>query len=253
MTTYFVEERSGAIGIGPIANRSPELYFRRTKTNWGSITAWIHLIICLISIPLIIWNLLLLVSTIVDYTEPRMNVLTNEPYGPVHPFALLVILCAICMNLLAGVFALTTEAACFSEKLAKFLYILAYLSITISIFALVLANNLLGLLWIILLGIFMVLFGIGFWRFTIISAIYLNEEGPVWFKPLLYFCLAAIPLLSTSSQCPEVKPNVKVYGCLSSELFKGRTMYNDFYSFTLMIIIAILSAIPFLFGMQHIE
>lgn len=154
------------------------------------------------------------------------------------------------LNRLGGVFALVTEAASFSERLAKFLYIMAYLSIAISIYVLVFSHRLLDVLWLILLAILIISFGFGFWRFSIVSAIYLNEEGPTWFKPLLYFCLAAIPLLTTSSQCHEIK-NVKLYGCLPNDLFGGRTMYNDVFSFIILIIIAIISALPFLFGRSH--
>lgn len=97
--TYFVEERSGVIGIGPLTN-SPELYFRRTKTNWNSITAWLHLIICLLAIPLIIWNLFLLMDTITNYTQVTVNPTGETPqYTSVHPLALLVVLSAISMNL----------------------------------------------------------------------------------------------------------------------------------------------------------
>lgn len=97
--TYFVEERSGVIGIGPLTN-SPELYFRRTKTNWNSITAWLHLIICLLAIPLIIWNLFLLMDTITYYTQVTVNPTGETPqYTSVHPLALLVVLSAISMNL----------------------------------------------------------------------------------------------------------------------------------------------------------
>lgn len=149
---------------------------------------------------------------------------------------------------MGGVFALTTEAACFSERLAKLLYTMAYLSIAISVYVLVFSHNLLGLLGLIILFLFMIAFGLGFWRFSIISAIYLNDEGPVWFKPLLYFCLAAIPLLTTSSQCRETK---NLIGCLPNDLFGGRVMYNDFFSFTIMIIIAVVSALPYLLGIPH--
>lgn len=153
-------------------------------------------------------------------------------------------------NRLGGVFALTTEAACFSEKHAKFLYVTAYLSIAISVYVLIFSHRLLGFLGLVLLFIFIVIFGLGFWRFTIISTIYLNEEGPVWFKPLLYFCLAAIPLLTTSSQCRDAK---NLYGCLPNEYFGGRLMYNDFFSFAIMTAIAIISALPYLFGSAHNE
>lgn len=105
-----------------------------------------------------------------------------------------------------------------------------------------------GPLGLLLLLIFIILWGFGFWRFSIISAIYLNEEGPTWFKPLLYFCLAAIPLLTTSGQCRDTK---NIVGCLPNEWFGNRYMYNDFYSFFIMIIIAIISAIPFLLGIPH--
>lgn len=153
-------------------------------------------------------------------------------------------------NRLGGLFALVTEAACFSEKLAKFLYITVYLSIAISVYVLVFSYRLMGIIWLVLLFILIVCFGIGFWRFTIISAIYLNEEGPTWFKPLLYGCLAAIPLLTTSSQCRDAK---NLYGCLPNELFGGRTMYNDFFSFIIMTIIAVISAVPYLLGISHNE
>lgn len=97
--TYFVEERSGVIGIGPLT-RSPELYYRRPKTNWGSITAWIHLIICLLAIPLIIWNLYLLMDTIMSYTQATpTTTIEGAPYEPAHPFAVLVVVSAILMNL----------------------------------------------------------------------------------------------------------------------------------------------------------
>lgn len=245
--TYFVEERSGVIGLGPLRT-SPEMYYRNTKTNWNSTTAWIHLIICLLAIPLIIWNLFLLMDTILTYTP--VSVTDNVQSSAVHPLGLLIVLCAILMNLIGGLFALVTEAACFSEKLAKFLYIMAYLSIAISIFVLVFSYRLLGIIGLILLLLFMVVWGIGFWRFTIISAIYLNEEGPTWFKPLLYGCLAAIPLLTTSSQCRDAKD---LYGCLPNDLFGNRYMYNDVPSFILMTIIAVISAIPFLLGISHNE
>lgn len=151
-------------------------------------------------------------------------------------------------NRLGGVFALVTESACFSERLAKFLYVMVYLSIAISIYVLVFSHRLLGPLWLIVLFLFIIVWGIGFWRFTIISAIYLNEEGPVWFKPLLYGCLAAIPLLSTSSQCRDAK---NTYGCIPNEYYGGRIMYNDIFSFVIMTIIAIISALPYLFGIPH--
>lgn len=149
---------------------------------------------------------------------------------------------------MGGLFALVTETACFSDKLAKFLYIMAYLSIAISIYVLVVSHRLLGIIGLIVLFLFMICWGIGFWRFSIISAIYLNEEGPVWFKPLLFGCLAAIPLLTTSSQCREAK---NLYGCLPNDMFGGREMYNDIFSFVIMTIIAILSAIPYLLGIPH--
>lgn len=149
-------------------------------------------------------------------------------------------------------FALVTEAACFSERLAKFLYVMVYISIAISIYVLVFSHRLLGNIWLILLLIFIVCFGFGFWRFSIISAIYLSEEGPTWFKPLLYGCLAAIPLLSTSSQCREIK-NTVIYGCIPNDMFGGRIMYNDYFSFIIMTMIAIISALPYLFGISHSE
>lgn len=149
---------------------------------------------------------------------------------------------------MGGLFALVTEASCFSEKLAKYLYVMVYLSIAISICALVFSHRMIGIIWLILLLLFIISFGFGFWRFTIISAIYLNEEGPVWFKPLLYFCLAAIPLLTTSSQCRDTK---NIYGCLPNDLFGGRMMYNDFFSFIVMIVIAVISALPYLLGIPH--
>jgi hypothetical protein len=201
-------------------------------------------------------------ETIIDYThvsvaqtqsavvvagEPQ---LTQSQITAVQPFGLLIVLSAILMNLLAGVFAIITELACFSEKLAKFLYVMIYLSIAISIYALVFSYRLLGILGLILLFLFIVCWGIGFWRFTIISSIYLNEEGPTWFKPLLYGCLAAIPLLTTSSQCRDTK---NLYGCLPNDLFGGRWMMNDYFSFTIMTIIAVISCLPFLFGISHNE
>lgn len=152
---------------------------------------------------------------------------------------------------LGGVFALVTESASFSEKVAKLLYICAYISISLSVYALVFNHGIIGPFWLIVLFLFIIAFGFGFWRFSIISTIYLNEEGPVWFKPLLYFCLAAIPLLTTSSQCRETPKHVHVYGCLPLTMFGNRIMYNDFYSFTLMIIIAIISALPYLLGISH--
>lgn len=247
---YFVEERSGVIGLAPLRT-SPE-YYRATKTNWRSSTAWIHLIICLLAIPLIIWNLFLLMDTILDYTQTSVVSPTSDQpqHTAAHPFGLLIVLCAILMNLLGGVFALITEAACFSEKLAKLLYVMVYLSIAISIYALVFSHRLLGLIGLIVLLLFMICWGVGFWRFTIISSIYLNEEGPTWFKPLLYGCLAAIPILTTSSQCRDAK---NLYGCLPNDLFGGRMMYNDFFSFMIMTIIAVVSAIPFLLGISHNE
>lgn len=259
--TYFVEERSGVIGLGPI-RASPEMYYRSNKTNWRSSTAWIHLFICLLAIPLIIWNLFLLMDTIINYTigpttttilagsDQTSQQAGSQPLTAVHPLGLTIVLCAILMNLLGGVFALVTEAACFSEKLAKFLYVMVYLSIAISIYALVFSYRLLGIVGLIVLLLFIICWGIGFWRFTIISAIYLNEEGPTWFKPLLYGCLAAIPLLTTSSQCRDTK---NLYGCLPNDLFGGRIMYNDVFSFVLMTIIAVISSLPFLFGISHNE
>lgn len=98
--TYFVEERSGVIGIGPIANYSPELYMRRTKTNWRSLSFWIHLIICILAIPLIIWNLTLLLDLISEYAKVTVDangqVVPEKQY---HPFGFLVVLSAILMNL----------------------------------------------------------------------------------------------------------------------------------------------------------
>lgn len=126
---------------------------------------------------------------------------------------------------------------------------MVYLSITISVYAVLVTHNIIGPLWLIVLGLFMICWGVGFWRFTIISSIYLNEEGPVWFKPLLYGCLAAIPILTTSSQCRNVDKNI--YGCLPNHLFGGRYMYNDVTSFVIMTTIAILSALPYLFGTTH--
>lgn len=246
--TYFVEERSGVIALGPI-RASPEMYYRHNKTNWRSITAWIHLIICLLAIVLIIMNLVILMDTLISYTQVSVNP-TGDNYTAVHPLGLTIVLCAILMNLIGGLFALVTEAACFSEKLAKFLYIVAYLSIAISIYATVFSYRLLGVIGLIVLFLFMVCWGIGFWRFTIISSIYLNEEGPTWFKPLLYGCLAAIPLLTTSSQCREAK---NLYGCLPNDLFGNRVMENDYASFIIMTIIAVISCIPFLIGISHNE
>ena len=96
---YYVEERSGVIGLGPITN-SPDLYYRRPKTNWNSTTAWIHLIICLLAIPLIIWNLFLLMDTIINYTQVTVSPLGNGvQYTEVHPLAFAVVLSAILMNL----------------------------------------------------------------------------------------------------------------------------------------------------------
>lgn len=99
--TYYIEERSGVIGLGPLTT-SPDLYYRRSnKTNWHSITAWLHLIICLLAIPLIIWNLFLLIDTIMNYTQVSVVNSNGEvvQYTSVHPLALLVVLCAILMNL----------------------------------------------------------------------------------------------------------------------------------------------------------
>ena len=98
--TYFVEERSGVIGIGPLTN-SPDLYYRRQRgTNWGSLTSWIHLIICLLAIPLIIWNLFLLTDTIKSYTTFTVNPTGDTvQYSAAHPLALMVIISAILMNL----------------------------------------------------------------------------------------------------------------------------------------------------------
>lgn len=250
--TYFVEERSGVIGLGPLRT-SPELYYRNNKTNWRSSTAWIHLIICLLAIPLIIWNLFLLMDTILDYTQKSVVSPTSDgqaQYTEAHLFGIIIVVCAIMMNLLGGLFALVTEAACFSEKLAKLLYVMVYLSIAISIYAMVFSYRLLGFVGLIVLFLFMICWGIGFWRFTIISSIYLNDEGPTWFKPLLYGCLAAIPLLTTSSQCREAK---NLVGCLPNDLFGGRYMYIDVFSFIIMTIIAVISAIPFLIGISHNE
>lgn len=96
--TYFVEERSGVIGLGPLTN-SPDLYYRRAKTNWGSPTSWIHLIICLLAIPLIIWNLYLLMDTILEYYQVRVTPTGEAQYTAVHPIAFLIVLSAILMNL----------------------------------------------------------------------------------------------------------------------------------------------------------
>jgi len=97
--TYFVEERSGVIGLGPLTN-SPDLYYRRTKPNWRSGKLWIHLIICLLAIPLIIWNLFLLMDTIINYTQITVNP-TNEAaqLTSVHPLAFFIVISAILMNL----------------------------------------------------------------------------------------------------------------------------------------------------------
>lgn len=250
--TYFVEERSGVIGIPLGIVRSPE--YRRQKTNWNSLTTWIHLMICLLAIPLIIWNLFLLMKTIIDYTQaPQIGVDTSPEtarYTTVHPLAFLIVICSILMNLLAGVFALVTESACFSEKLAKVLFVMAYSSIAISVLSLVLSGNLLDVIFCIILIIFIVLYGFGFWRFSIISAMYLNEDGPTWVKPAIYGLLAAIPFLSTSTQCLDNKNTV---GCLPNEWFGGRVMYNDVASFVILTIITVLSLIPFLTGIAHNE
>lgn len=97
--TYFVEERSGVIGLGPLTN-SPELYYRRTKVDWRSPTAWIHLIICILAIPLIIWNLFLLMETINDYTQVRISPTGDSAsFTQPHPLAFLIVLSAILMNL----------------------------------------------------------------------------------------------------------------------------------------------------------
>lgn len=98
--TYFVEERSGVIGIGPLTN-SPDLYYRRTKTDWGSLKSWLHLLIILLAVPLIIWNLYLLMETLTDYTQqtvlnPRDG---SVLYTRAHWFGTLIIVCAILMNL----------------------------------------------------------------------------------------------------------------------------------------------------------
>lgn len=247
MTTYFVEERSGVIGLGPIAH-SPDLYFRQRNTNWNSITTWIHLIICILAIPLIIWNLYQMMDAIEIFSPSPYNQEKDQLYP--HILVLLIVFCSISMNLLGGLFALVTETACFSERLAKFIYVMAYLSIVIPICALVISRGLLNIIWVLLLLLFVISFGIGFWRFTIISAIYLNEEGPVWFKPLFYFCLAAIPFLSTSARCQDDR---NIWGCLPNDLYGGRIWVHDLYSFVIMIIIALLSAIPYLLGIQHIE
>lgn len=97
--TYFVEERSGVIGLGPI-RASPELYYRNNKTNWRSSTAWIHLFICLLAIPLIIWNLFHLMNTITEYTAVTVTP-TGETvqYTAAHPLGLAIVLSAILMNL----------------------------------------------------------------------------------------------------------------------------------------------------------
>ena len=110
-------------------------------------------------------------------------------------------------------------------------------------------DSLLGTIGYVLLIIFFIMFCVGFWRFTIISSYYLNEDGPVWFKPLLYGCLAVIPLLSAGSQCRDNNKNV--VGCLPIELFGGRMVLIDWFSFTIMTIITIISALPFLFGGTH--
>lgn len=98
--TYFVEERSGVIGIGPLTN-SPDLYYRRTKTNWGTLTTWLHLLICLLAIPLIIWNLFLLMDTLTKYTQVTVVSPTGETEQSmsVHPLGFLIVISAILMNL----------------------------------------------------------------------------------------------------------------------------------------------------------
>lgn len=96
--TYFVEERSGVIGLGPLG--SPSHYYRRPKTNWNSATSWIHLLICLLAVPLIIWNLFLLMDTIVNYTQVVVNPAGDTArYSTVHPLAFLIVISAISMNL----------------------------------------------------------------------------------------------------------------------------------------------------------
>lgn len=99
MHDYYVEERSGVIGLGPI-RASPELYYRSNKTNWRSPSSWIHLIICILAVPLIIWNLFLLMDTIISYTQVTVNPTgENAQYTAVHPIGLLIVLSAILMNL----------------------------------------------------------------------------------------------------------------------------------------------------------
>lgn len=135
---------------------------------------------------------------------------------------------------------LIVEAAGISERLAKFLFIIAYLSIAISIFALILTHNIIGIIWMVLLLILLILYGMGLGRFLLVSSIHLNEEGPLWLKPLLYACFTLIPILSASRQCRN-KPQ---FGCLSNDWFGGREMFMDLFSFTLMAIITALSLIP---------
>lgn len=97
--TYYVEERSGVIGLGPI-RASPEMYYRNNKINWGSLSTWIHVFICLLSIPLIIWNLFHLLDTIIEYSQITVNS-TGETVQitPAHPLGLAIVLSAILMNL----------------------------------------------------------------------------------------------------------------------------------------------------------
>lgn len=98
---YFVEERSGVIGLGPLTN-SPDLYYRERKTNWGSIQTWIHLIICILAIPLIIWNLSLLLDTITTYTQVVIvNPQTSDAplYTTPNFIGYLILFSAILMNL----------------------------------------------------------------------------------------------------------------------------------------------------------
>ena len=95
--TYFVEERSGVVGIGPLARHSPDMYPRRSKPNWRSASPWIHLIICILAVPLIIWNLNLLVKLITDYTqEPNQQQSDARSY---HILGFLIVLCGILMYL----------------------------------------------------------------------------------------------------------------------------------------------------------
>lgn len=281
MTDYYIEERSGVIEFGPL---SYPVYPRQTKVNWRSLKPWLHLLCCILAIPLIIWNLYLMLDLIEDANNvqnPRQTyygdqqqpsaqlqaqtqqtypasqpALSNErltpqqqqqqqqqqPYKDYHWFGFTIAFCAIFTYLFAGVLVLIVEASGLSEKLAKFLYVIVYLSIAISVFVLLVSYNVLGPIFLILILILLVLYGFGFARFLIVSGYNLNEDGPAWMKPVIYGCLAFIPLLSTIRQC---KGNRQAFGCLPNDYyFGGRVLYQDYFSFCLMFTIFLISLVP---------